>query len=753
MRNVFHGFLAGLVLVLLLTAATSTITGCDEAVDRLSDALYPTLMPEATTSPVQRLPTQVPTTVDARPSSLPTLVPTLTSAPTSTPTLPPTETPTPALVAATVEPAPTTEPTMQARSLALEQQLLFAQEGSLYRGDFYGADAVEVAEIPQLDAWDLFDGHLAVDHGVELDVIDLANGTYQIFAPTFGEQIELTRILWGATGRALLHVALIVDGGAETFNRSALLRALSAEDGQLLGEARVVDVSDVSVLYYDDIQGVAAVVSRGPEPTFSEIEFYDLVRGELVGAFPVEGEGDLLMSPDGQQVLTQRFTPNGAELLLYDLGAGGAPQVWRHPEGSHSVSHAWSPDGRQVAFLLREGATYGVSSTRALGLWVLELASMKASRILKERAGSSSLVGWTPGGDYVVGYHRGQGEDRYFYLVRPDGGDRRILVIAPQAQILGWMPAVHRAVVPKVVIDPWTARFAEASGDAGETVELLAEVLAKREAGTSDVFLARLREYLHLAGWQVSAIRPSLRPVADDTLLVQLPPAKIYLVEPRHSQTIATGDLIIDAQRVGDELGLIYGMVGPTFVQPNYALYRRESGGIWQVLWTPQGQRAWIATDGDIRFVGEGLQAIEVFGTSFGLDAGEERIFDECRTCPHRQLSALWVREADRYVRQTSLPEDAPLADVIWEMTEPTPYSVLYEVLWRLRQGLSVDSLVADDAVVVQCRQHGLLEDDVRLVPEQELADGVRFGQVGGAQRFYARVENGRLQYVEQVSE
>ena len=757
MRNVVHRVLVSLVIVLLLGMAASLLGGCDEAVDRLSVVLYPTDTPGITTVPTEPLPTTQPPTSVPSPRVVATTAPTLTQLPTVAPTEEPVATATPALVVATAEPTetlePTEEPTPQERPLPA-LGLLYAQAGSIFRGDPFGDAALEVARVPDLEAWALRQGVLALNYGPEMAVIDLTVGSYEAFTVGRVEQAEMIEVFWGATGRAVLQVALVVDEEATTFKRSALLRALSAEDGQVVGQARVADVSNASVLFYDDSQNRVALVPRGAEPTFSEIEYYDLTRGELVGAFPLEGEGDLVMSPDGSQVITQRFTPEGAELLLYDLARGGEPQVWPHPQSSHSVSHVWSPNGDQVAYLLHEGATYGTASSRALGVWVLNLGSMEAFKILEEPAGSSSVSAWMPGGEYIAGYHRGEGEDRYHYLVRPDGGDRRILALPAQAQILGWMPmAAELAAVPMVVIDPWTVRFSDASGDTGETVELVAELLAHRDAGSIDLSLDSLRGYLRRAGWEVDAVRPNLWAVSEDTLLLQLPPATIYLVEPRYSETIANGDLIIDARRVGDELGLIYGMTGPSSVQPNYKLYRRQDDGTWSVVWAPQGQRTWITTDGDIHFAGEGLGAITVSGTSFGLETSEDRLFVECRECPHRQLSALWAREDDGYVLQTDLDEDATLEDIVQEMTQSTPYGIFYETVWRLREGLQVDSLVANDGVVVKMRDFGFLDDQVLLAPEQESVDGIYLTKVGEPTRYYARVVNGRVQYVGPATE
>ena len=44
---------------------------------------------------------------------------------------------------------------------------------------------------------------------------------------------------------------------------------------------------------------------------------------------------------------------------------------------------------------------------------------------------SASLIGWTPDSKYILGYHRGVGDDAYYYTIQPDGSDRRILSLPP----------------------------------------------------------------------------------------------------------------------------------------------------------------------------------------------------------------------------------------------------------------------------------------------------------------------------------
>jgi len=227
----------------------------------------------------------------------------------------------------------------------------------------------------------------------------------------------------------------------------------------------------------------------------------------------------------------------------------------------------------------------------------------------------------------------------------------------------------------------------------------------------------------------------------------------IHLLESGRAQLAATGDLILDARREGDDLGLVYGVIGASAVQPGYVVYRRSADGTWGPLWTPQGQREWITTDGVIRFVGPGLEKLWVAGSSFGLDYEEDIIFSECHACPHRRLVATWTRQDDVYVRDTELPGNATRAEILWEMTERSAYALLHECLRRLRHGESVEELVAGPDVLAQIEELGLLDQGLRLIAEEERVDDALFADAERRCQMHAMIRGGRIVRVEALGE
>jgi len=731
----------GILLAVLLLCS---LTGCS-LIERLQRELYPTAtatateIPQATDTPVA--PTPVP------PTQVPTEVP--TTAPTVTSTAPPPE-PT-----ATEVPQPTLTPSPSPISPVGGQHLIYARGSSLYRGDYFGAEPVEVAVAPQMEASDFYQGVLAAAQGRNVDIVDLRVGALRSFQVQTTAQVDLAEVRWGTSGTGLLYQALVPDSTAKIFGRNVELRALSPENGAEGGRILVPDVSGVSILHYDDVAGQVLLIPRGPQIAFAEIEQYDVKSGQLTGAFAVQGDGEALVSPDGRYVLTERLTEQGAQLLLYSLAEGRNPQpkTWPHPANSYSVAHVWSPDGRSVAYLLREGKSFSDESTQGLGLWVLDVDTMQAEKVLDEPAVTSTLVGWTPDSAYIVGHHQGQAEDDFWYMVQPNGSDRRVLALGPQAEVIGWMSLAAQADVPKVVIDPWRARFMATVNDPLAMAEVVAQFIASQGKATDEALSAQVREYLERAGWQLDLAGPSIKRITRDIALAQLPQMAIYILESGRAQLVANGNLILDARLEDDELGLIFGVIGASAVQPAFSLLQRQRDANWTVVWTPQGRRDWIATDGEISFVGKGLGTLTVAGSSFGLDSGEDEVFSECHACPHRRLVGKWSRRGNTYVRQTKLRADAPLADVFWEMTERRPYAILYECLRRARQGLSTSGLISDKSVLSQMKELGLLAKDVRLIPEEEGDHEVLFSDALSQKRFRATIENERVMHVERLAD
>jgi hypothetical protein len=181
--------------------------------------------------------------------------------------------------------------------------------------------------------------------------------------------------------------------------------------------------------------------------------------------------------------------------------------------------------------------------------------------------------------------------------------------------------------------------------------------------------------------------------------------------------SVAEGDAISDARKVGDEMGIIFAYIGASTVTPDFILLRREEGG-WQKVWpsAPEPWRElWITADGDVSFAAQDLSLLRMEGSSWGVFLEEDPFF-ECHACPHRFFDLLWERRRDKYLPQVTLPVDASYYDRLWEITQPSPYASLFEFLRRLRAGDEVGALqlTSDPLVVEEAKALGL--DDPAVV-------------------------------------
>jgi hypothetical protein len=725
-----------IIALLLVTLVSLALAGCT-LLDDINDILYPTNTPPPPGDPTA--PPATPTEPVITVTATPTLIapaPTETSLPTIVPPTP-TATPTPVID----------------ESLGL----VFSQGGSIYRGGYWGADAAEVAAVARLESWDFAQGVLAMTRSTSVYVIDLLAGTLAEWRISPDGPIEHAQLLWGAGGQHLLYAAIFRDAAAPTFGRSVDLRAIDPQSGQTVGRAVVRDMTGLQLLRYDEATRLAAVIPRGDTPDLEQVAYYDLGTGLPVRRVTIGGQ-EAAISPQGRWLLTQILTDNAeASLQLYDLSDTEQPQprVWSHPPNSHSAFHVWSPDEGSLAYLLREGSTHEASG-QGLGLWLLDLTREQPIQVLDEPSAFSSLIGWSPDGSHIVGHHRGTDGESHYYGVRPEGGDRHMLSLSTEAQILGWMPHVATRSIPRVMLDPWPPRFQDVADDAQGTAQVVTQLVAAQVQSPEEELSHLITQYLHHAGWTMDHRGATIKRITEGEFAAQLPPFGIHILSDGQTQQLVDGNVLIDARREGDELGIIFGVLdggagsGST-VQPAFLLFHLQADDTWAPIWSPQGQRDWVTTNGEIVFVGEGLDELRVAGSSFGIEVGQDRVFVECRECLQRRFLTTWIKQGAGYVRQPSPPAEAPMHRVYWEMTEPTPYAIVFEALWRLRNDVPANDLLASPDLLHQIYQYGLLDASALLMPEEELVNGVRFSNVEGTEHFYALTKDDRLLHIQAV--
>lgn len=262
------------------------------------------------------------------------------------------------------------------------------------------------------------------------------------------------------------------------------------------------------------------------------------------------------------------------------------------------------------------------------------------------------------------------------------------------------------------------------NGKVLKAISLYLRMIDRRDM-SEDEKTMRLAHLFTKAGWTEWVPVMKIKRLKSTLYLVGIgyafgtQPSSLYVFYDSSYKKIATGENglinVIDYRMVGDELGVIFNRVpGSTAFEPDFALLRKEKGK-WNVQWTPEGQREWIAMDGEIKFLKADLSLIQVRGTSFALQsaiqASKEEVFCEGHASAHRFFIGIWEKQGEAYLRKTKLPPNVPFYDKLCEMTEPSPYATVFEFLRRLRIGEDGGAAeLSGEMIVKKAKELGLSE-------------------------------------------
>ncbi|MGC9359646.1 MAG: hypothetical protein ACP5G7_04615 [Anaerolineae bacterium] len=641
-------------------------------------------------------------------------------------------------------PTGTGHPTVTATpTSAVPQHLVMARDTSILFGGLRGEDPQQIAQLELTETWAMQGGKLALAQGRLVQAVDLIEGVH--WSQHLDQDgIIRTEVLWGAEGQRLLHIAVARDDKGH----HTTLRVLDTETGTILSTRALADGTLISALRYDDRDDRVYLAVQGDAGGLVEVRVVSVSGEGEAASYPVGGQLPVSLDREGQHMAY--VSRDATALCVQELGSETPSRCVALPVGHLPTSYAWSNSGDMLAVMLQANPVATTAQPQEAGLWILSTSDATLRQVLAHEGSMSAVVGWSPGGEMILARHSGGSIPDHVYLIRPDGGDRRILPSSERMVPLGWMPP-RPPDAPELELDPWPMRFAAQGTDAQGLANVTARWLALTETGTDEQLSARLRAYVHASGWQIDLTGPQVVRVAEGLCVVHLPPLTICVCEGGSAYAIASGQLIQDVRYQGDQLALIYATIGASSVTPGFVLARRDSEG-WRAAWTPQGQRYWIATDGEIGFANGGLDRLLVRGSSFGLEPASGDAFRECHACLHRWLQTEWIRTEDGYVLANEAINSMPRDQALWVLTERGPYAVLHEALRRLRLGESISDL-ADAKAVEQAVALGLMEPGRLFVGEEEMPEAVVFADLASGTRYIAEVRQGRLTLVARAAE
>lgn len=128
----------------------------------------------------------------------------------------------------------------------------------------------------------------------------------------------------------------------------------------------------------------------------------------VAGNARTEGFSFPATSPDGRQIAYVSSDDDGLAIVLFDVASGGRKELYRS-RASVPIDLAWSPDGKNIVFLLGSQLT----------AQIVPVDGSRPARLIA--AGSPSFFAWSPDGATLLlhlGGHAAQGG--YMAMYRPD---------------------------------------------------------------------------------------------------------------------------------------------------------------------------------------------------------------------------------------------------------------------------------------------------------------------------------------------
>ncbi|MEO8082784.1 MAG: cupredoxin domain-containing protein [Ardenticatenales bacterium] len=134
-----------------------------------------------------------------------------------------------------------------------------------------------------------------------------------------------------------------------------------------------------------------------------------VVRADGAGARTVVGVnggssviGNPTWSPDGREIAFVVRTDRGSgfegEIWAIDIASGAVRRLFAHP-GWDDVHPAWSPDGTRITFASRR---VGAGRTAPYAIWLLDLTTGVAGTVASHPDWPLSRPSWSPGGGWII---------------------------------------------------------------------------------------------------------------------------------------------------------------------------------------------------------------------------------------------------------------------------------------------------------------------------------------------------------------
>jgi hypothetical protein len=330
--------------------------------------------------------------------------------------------------------------------------LIYHLDGTIYYGDFLGAEAVPKASLweplsPEaLWSAQLSDRFLAYVLGNRIMVTDLESGETHTLRSVEWPNVMALNFVWSSDGNALAYAASYDDPQA-AFGFAVEVGVIDVEKGESRVVTTLIEWAGAIVVGYDYSSGEVWLIPQGQDPAFVEVQIYSVEQpGDSPRLLPVVGYGYAVAAPDLSRLAVMDYEEQALTKVYSLLDPTVPPFVLRHPNGTFGAHYLWSQ--RHLAYVALEGAPWGEQTGGADGIWVWKPGAKESRRVAEATGKDDAPIAWTLDGAWLlVRQTFPDGSPRYA-LVPLGGGEPIPLRVPSWAQVLGWTLTIPSAPVP-----------------------------------------------------------------------------------------------------------------------------------------------------------------------------------------------------------------------------------------------------------------------------------------------------------------
>ncbi|MGA9351724.1 MAG: hypothetical protein WBW48_23385, partial [Anaerolineae bacterium] len=320
--------------------------------------------------------------------------------------------------------------------------LIYHLDGTLYRGGFFGAEAVRLGPLTPDALYNArISGHfLAYTIKGRAMLIDLEDGDIRTIDPVERPDFRISNLVWSDGG-------VLAYAGTYDFPKVPLGQVAEVTVVELEGdEGRVVTLVitewiGATVLGYDRASGRVWLIPRGQDPAISKVHAYDIERLAVSPHIvAVSGYGEAVASSDLSHLAIADYDYEAEQALtrVYSLLEPTAPPVvLRHSKGTLGAHYLWS-QGRLAYVVLSGFLRWGDSPSEADGIWIWEPEAGEPRQVAEATNEDDAPIAWTPDGAWLLVRQTPPGGTPRYAAVPLAGGESVPMSVPSKAQVLGW---------------------------------------------------------------------------------------------------------------------------------------------------------------------------------------------------------------------------------------------------------------------------------------------------------------------------